>query len=51
MKKVFLTVFCIYSIVFIVKAQDVVKKANNFIDLLSDEQKTGTLFPFDNDER
>ena len=51
MKKVFLTVFCIYSIVFIVKAQDVVKKANNFINLLSDEQKTGTLFPFDNDER
>ena len=51
MKKVFLTILNICLIVFIVNAQDVVKKANNFIDLLSTEQKTGTLFPFDNEER
>ena len=39
MKKVFLTILNICLIVFIVNAQDVVKKANNFIDLLSTEQK------------
>ena len=51
MKKVFLTIVNICLIVFIGNAQDVVKKANNFIDLLSAEQKTGTLFPFDSEER
>ena len=51
MKNVFLTILNICLVVFIVNAQDVVKKANNFIDLLSTEQKTGTLFPFDNEER
>ena len=38
MKKVFLTIVNICLIVFIGNAQDVVKKANNFIDLLGAEQ-------------
>ena len=51
MKNIFLTIINIFLFVFIVNAQDVVKKANNFINLLSENQKLGTLFPFDNDER
>ena len=51
MKKIFLTLLHFSIIVFTIQAQDIVKKANNFIGLLTEEQKTGTLFPFDNEER
>ncbi len=51
MKKILLTVFNFCIIIFTIHAQDIVKKANSFIGLLTDEQKSETLFPFDNDER
>ena len=51
MKKIFLTLLHFSIIVFTIQAQDIVKKANNFIGLLTEEQKSGTLFPFDNEER
>ena len=51
MNKIILTIINIFLLVFIVNAQDVVHKANKFLDLLSSEQKTGTLFPFDSEER
>jgi hypothetical protein len=51
MKKIFLTLLHFGIIIFTIQAQDIVKKANNFIGLLTEEQKSGTLFPFDNEER
>ena len=51
MKKIFLTLLHFSIIIFTIQAQDIVKKANNFIGLLTEEQKSGTLFPFDNEER
>lgn len=51
MKKIFLTFLSAIIIGINIQAQDVVKKANNFISLLTDEQKNATLFPFDSEER
>lgn len=51
MKKIFLTVLICHFLFFTIQAQDVVKKANNFINSLTEEQKNATLFPFDNEER
>ena len=51
MKKIFLTFLNLSIIIFTIQAQDIVKKANTFINLLTEDQKSGTLFPFDNDER
>lgn len=51
MKKIFLTLLSTTLIFFTTQAQDIVKKANSFIALLTEEQKAGTLFPFDNEER
>lgn len=51
MKKVILVFTNLILMVFIIQAQDIVNKANHFINLLNEEQKVGTLFPFDDNER
>lgn len=51
MKKLLLLLSLLSSMEHAIFAQDVVKQANHFIDLLTEEQKMSTLFPFDNQER
>ena len=51
MNKIILTIINIFLLFFILNAQDIAQKANKFLDLLSSEQKTRTLFPFDSEER
>ena len=51
MKKLLLLIVLFGSFVHSSLAQNVVKQANRFIELLTEEQKISTLFPFDNNER
>jgi len=51
MKKLLLLISLFGSLGHVILAQDVVKQANHFIQLLTEEQKISTLFPFDNNER
>ncbi len=51
MKKLLLLISLFGSMGHVILAQDVVKQANHFIQLLTEEQKISTLFPFDNNER
>jgi Protein of unknown function (DUF3500) len=51
MKRYFLFVLLSVSFATQIKAQDLVGKANAFIKLLNDEQRTKALYPFDTAER
>ena len=51
MKKLLLLICLLGEMGHSILAQNVVKQANHFIELLTEEQKISTLFPFDNNER
>lgn len=51
MKKSALFIFCLLGLVYLGSAQTIVKAAQDFIGLLSNEQKNNTLFAFDDPER
>ena len=51
MKKLLFLILLFGPIPYDSLAQNAVKQANHFIELLTEEQKLSTLFPFDNNER